>query len=266
MDKTVHKRLASASLHALSALAANNEENRRQITENSSMVCRLVDSIQLNKPGMEDLTDEDSTEIPLGSDEEREWEEAFKKAELSGNPEEIDKVLSGIRCSVEADFYQSDDDLINGLEEDFDDFNETDADVLRLSGLCLLHSLSRSVHQLRTKFLDRKIWMPIIELIKRSRRRRLEQKLMTMKWRLQRLTARQVMVGEGEADVEDMDEAEAAESADSEGFSAWEVDSLNEQNLLSVTTAILANLLLEFSPSKEVNIIFNLAVFNYLFC
>lgn len=49
LDKTVHKRLASACFHALAALAANNEENRRQITENSSLVCRLVDSIQLNK-------------------------------------------------------------------------------------------------------------------------------------------------------------------------------------------------------------------------
>jgi hypothetical protein len=69
------------------------------------------------------------------------------------------------------------------LDEEFDDYNQTDADLLRLSGLCLLHSLSRSVHQLRTKFLDKKIWMPIIDLIKRSRKRRLEKRLLVLKFK-----------------------------------------------------------------------------------
>ena len=76
---------------------------------------------------------------------------------------------------------------MNCVEEEFDDYNETDADMLRLSGLCLLHSLSRSVHQLRTKFLDRKIWMPIIDLIKRSRKRRLEKRLLVLKYKRLRL-------------------------------------------------------------------------------
>lgn len=63
---------------------------------------------------------------------------------------------------------------------------------LRLSALSLMHSLSRSVQQLRTKFLDHKVWTPIIDLIQ-----------------------------------------------------------INDEHLICLTTAILANLLLEFSPSKE---------------
>ncbi len=257
LDKTVHKRLASVCLHALSAMAANNEENRRQITENSSLVCRLIDSIQLGRQGGYDLTDEESTEFDNGGEEQQragcfEWEEAFKRAEMIGIPEEIDRVLSEAGCRLAEGIDESDEDLINGLDEDFDDYNETDADVLRLSGLCLLHSLSRSVHQLRTKFLDRKIWMPIIELIKKSRRRRLERRLLGVKLKQQRLVARQMVASEGDVDVEDMDEADANETMDGEGAYLFEMDSLNDQNLLSVTTAILANLLLEFSPSKEV--------------
>lgn len=49
-----------------------------------------------------------------------------------------------------------------------------------------------------------------------------------------------------EEDLEEMD----SQVCEEELFNYC--DSLNEQNLLSVTTAILANLLLEFSPSKEI--------------
>lgn len=42
-----------------------------------------------------------------------------------------------------------------------------DATLLKLSALSLLHSLSRSVHQLRTKFLDIKLTNSVSYLIRR---------------------------------------------------------------------------------------------------
>jgi hypothetical protein len=45
--------------------------------------------------------------------------------------------------------------------------NRKSARLLRVSALCLLHSLTRSVQQLRTKFLDSRVWLPFINLIKR---------------------------------------------------------------------------------------------------
>jgi hypothetical protein len=47
----------------------------------------------------------------------------------------------------------------------------------------------------------------------------------------------QVLVSEQQLDVDELSSCDG---------------SLNEQNLISITTAILANLLLDFSPSKEV--------------
>ena len=109
-------RLASISFQALAALAANNEEVRRRISDQEGLMNRLVESMQQNN-----------------------------------------------------------------------DLN------LRIGALSLLHSLSRSVQQLRTKFLDHKVWTPIIDLIQK-----------------------------------------------------------NDVQLICITAAILSNLLLEFSPSKEV--------------
>ena len=84
----INLRLAAISFQALAALAANNEEVRRRISDQEGLMNRLVESIQQNY-----------------------------------------------------------------------DLN------LRLGALSLLHSLSRSVQQLRTKFLDHKVWTPIFELI-----------------------------------------------------------------------------------------------------
>jgi len=73
-----------------------------------------------------------------------------------------------------------------------DSIKQNGSKTLRIGALCLLHSLSRSVQQLRTKFLDHKIWTPIIDLIQ-----------------------------------------------------------YDDEHIICITTAILSNLLLEFSPSKE---------------
>lgn len=99
-------------------------------------------------------------------------------AALSANNEEVRRRVS------------DQDGLMNRLVQSIQQNNDI---YLRLGALSLLHSLSRSVQQLRTKFLDHKVWTPIIDLIQS-----------------------------------------------------------NDEHLICITTAIMANLLLEFSPSKEV--------------
>lgn len=301
LDKTVHKRLASSCFHALGVLASNNEETRRQITENSSLVCRLVDSIQLSghsskEESTDDLeqkgqTSDDNQEAESESDSATKYaelEEAFRRAEESGNVENIEKILKHMKAEMVDESHcntdNDSDDFINGLDEEFDDYNQTDADLLRLSALCLLHSLSRSVHQLRTKFLDKKIWMPIIDLVKRSRKRRLEKRLLVLKFKRLRLlqvdqekrqkfeenrkkltqTMPQIdMNVDEDSSVElkpstikkktsEGDDVDEMDFHDYEDEIFYEAESFNEQNLLAVNTAILANLLLEFSPSKEI--------------
>lgn len=311
LDKTVHKRLASSCFHALGALASNNEDTRRQITENSSLVCRLVDSIQLADQSSSEESHESDQATASDDNQEAEsesesaakyaeLEEAFRRAEETGNVEDIESLLTSMKTEISSEGpglvtsecdNDCDVDFINELDEEFDDYNQTDADMLRLSALCLLHSLSRSVHQLRTKFLDKKIWMPIIDLIKRSRKKRLEKRLLVLKFKRlrllqmeqekrQKLEENRIKLTEstltsttttpidmnvdedGSVELKNRtttakktsegDDVDEMDFQDYEDEIFYEAESFNEQNLLAVNTAILANLLLEFSPSKEI--------------
>ena len=302
LNQTVHKRLASVCFHALAALAANNEEARRQISENSGLISRLIDSVNLIegvpntnesdiKKGINDLNYLKLDDFLSGKHENE------MQSEEDDENEYIDEDSANIENQNEQDEeneFQDDEqemneeaELIDELEEDFDDLNQTDADLLRLSGLCLLHSLSRSVHQLRTKFLDKKIWLPILDLIKRGRQRRLEKKLILKRRKRLIHTANESstmnakkrmsseiidnIIDEDSTPTTTQQECSVVYSNEEENseppvgvqvsVSEQQLDvdelsscdgSLNEQNLISITTAILANLLLDFSPSKEV--------------
>lgn len=200
------------------------------------------------------------------------------------------------------------------LDED-SNFGKNDATLLRLSALCLLHSLSRSVQQLRTKFLDNKLWMPLMDLIKRFKSRKqkrieLKQKKFTNK-RFKMFKFSSSKMGNEKKCIEaDAKEDSSSNSNDDlnkivnffnstnkkSSFQKSDIDhqnqeitssmnteneliintnsmdadqnylfdlftcdnnldgSLNEQNLITVTLAIMANLVLEFSPSKEIMI------------
>ena len=260
LEKTAHKRLASACFHSLGALASNSEDARRQITENSSLISRLVESLQvnLNRAKQEDECDNElknELEEEDESDECEEEEDDLSYSKITEFLSEIKGELVGEQLLQEGSEDESAEQFLTSLEEDFDDLNESDSDLLRLSGLCLMHSLSRSVHQLRTKFLDKRIWTPIVELIKRCRRRRLDKQTLIRKYRrLRSIQTEQEMIQTNE--VLPMD-ADNQSDQQQEEFSCE--GGLNEQNLLSVTTAILANLLLEFSPSKKV-------ILNYFEC
>jgi len=302
LNQTVHKRLASVCFHALAALAANNEEARRQISENSGLISRLIDSVNLIegvpntnesdiKKGINDLNYLKLDDFLSGKHENE------MQSEEDDENEYIDEDSANIENQNEQDEeneFQDDEqemneeaELIDELEEDFDDLNQTDADLLRLSGLCLLHSLSRSVHQLRTKFLDKKIWLPILDLIKRGRQRRMEKKLILKRRKRLIHTANESstmnakkrmsseiidnIIDEDSTPTTTQQECSVVYSNEEENseppvgvqvsVSEQQLDvdelsscdgSLNEQNLISITTAILANLLLDFSPSKEV--------------
>lgn len=104
-------------------------------------------------------------------------ESAFKAlASVGANDEEIRKKIIDIECTM--------DHVVSGLE----DANTN----VKLAAVKCLHSLSRSVQQLRTSFQDTAVWKPIMKLLQ---------------------------------DASD--------------------------NMLTVASSALCNLLLEFSPSKE---------------
>jgi hypothetical protein len=187
-----------------------------------------------------------------------------------------------------------------------------DATLLRYSALCLLHSLSRSVQQLRTKFLDNKLWMPLMDIVRRIKARKqkrieLKKKKFTSKrFKMFKFNSAKMSHDNNKKCIEaDAKEDSSSNSNDDlnkivnffnnskkssnadhqnqeitssmntenemQGTNFMEVDqnylfdlfacdganldgSLNEQNLITVTLAIIANLVLEFSPSKEIMI------------
>ncbi|RNA42716.1 armadillo repeat-containing 8 isoform X1 [Brachionus plicatilis] len=146
---------------------------------------------------------------------------------VSDSPDLLSRLIESIEINEES--FDSDDDFSSltdykdGLIGDgakVDEF-KSDATLLRISSLCLLHSLSRSVHQLRTKFLDSKLWNCIIDLIHRLKAKNSECELIKSDDQMEIQTERE------------------------DDFS------LNEKNLISILIAILANLLIEFSPCKE---------------
>lgn len=178
----IYKRLISVSFQTLACLASNSEESRRVVSDNTELLSRLIESIEI-KDEMFDL-DDDFNNLTDYKDQEI--------VELN----ESNNVKS-------------------------------DATLLRISSLCLLHSLSRSVHQLRTRFLDSRLWNCIIDLIQRLKAKKVEVKMTTANDSI-----------EEKMDVQ---------------FEKEDDFSLNEKNLISILIAILANLLIEFSPCKEVS-------------
>lgn len=149
---------------------------------------------------------------------------------VSDSSELLSRLIESIEIKEE-NFEQNDDFSIltdykdTTKEDNFQVEFNSDATLLRISSLCLLHSLSRSVHQLRTKFLDSKLWNCIIDLIHRLKAKN------------------------SEVEIDKSEDKMEVQSEKEDDFS------LNEKNLISILIAILANLLIEFSPCKEVNIL-----------
>ena len=161
-----------------------------------------------------------------------------------------------------------DEELLCELETELDD---EQTDLLSLSFLCLLHSLCRSVNQLRTKFLDKSICAAIIELVKQSQQKWSEKMLLVKRRRFSKLeqieqekTLKSIRISKKrdfvciqneneEMNKEITNEDEMDEDEDSDYIDAEYCGSLSEQSFISVLTAILANLLLEFSPCREVS-------------
>ena len=289
LEKNLHKRLACVCFHALGALGSNNEEARRCISENTDLLSRIVDSVQLLNDGvLEDIAESESENVirlVRNVSEERLKEELADDEDDDDEDEDDDdddddEDENGGDCasSVDVEMGQSDvdsedldDEEENALDEwDLDEdsvMNKNDAGLLRLSALCLMHSLSRSVQQLRTKFLDNKLWMPLVELIRRARARKQKR----VEWKKKRGSSRKAKIFREDPDMmidsnENSNNENRMQTGSSndddldELSSGLELDygdlegNLNEQNLITLTLAILANLLLEFSPSKEIMI------------
>jgi hypothetical protein len=222
-ERNLHRRLVSVCFQALAVLASNNEQTRRSISDNGELMSHLVECVQL-------------------SDEER--------------------------LRLDSNLFSSQ-TLVDSWDLDSSS-REQDSNLLRLSSLYLLHSLSRSVQQLRTKFLDEKLWLPLIDIIKRIRYRKLKRAEFNGKDRLLLHELKhhtkhssgehdELMSDEAiessrelaEAPVSHMDAQIMMIDADEE---ASQFDgNLNEFYLIKLSLAIVANLLLEFSPSKEVS-------------
>jgi hypothetical protein len=131
-------------------------------------------------------------------------------------------------------YENEEDDFVVGAEGKF----LVDASLLKLSALSLLHSLSRSVHQLRTKFLDIKLTNSVSYLIRRVKMRK---DALNEEMRQLDAIENETMCEQKESNVPRTDDYNRIDF------------SLNEQNFISLLLAILANLLIDFSPCKEVN-------------
>lgn len=214
LDNNIHKRVVCVCFQALAALASNNEEARRNISENMDLMSKLIESIRVktkndnqNNFNQKLKFDEKLNKVEPSFIDEEELEEDYGDA----NGEEEDDDFE-IDQSVDKNFDQDDnndvimnnneEDLVNNdlhefivfVDKDLNDFSfflntknnsnsfnalnnlliRSDSNLMRTSALCLLHSLSRSVQQLRTKFLDNQLWMSILDLIKRIKIRKLK--------------------------------------------------------------------------------------------
>jgi hypothetical protein len=264
----LYKYLISVSLHLMASLASNNEESRRQLTENSELINKIVELIQLKSNKLATLATATNSSL-----DEVNMEDARLNEMLENDDCDFDDLLVEYDEDKTTDPCAADQDLktFNKTPVTADTTTETtsssltDSNLLRLSSLCLLHSLSRSVHQLRTKFLDNKLWNTIVELIN---------KIYVKKLRLNEINSAaaaaasaacedSVVTAEAVAALKlrknassNEEDDEDVRDVDDETEMEYESDladfSLNEKNLIAILFALVANLVIDFSPCKEV--------------
>ena len=260
----LYKYLISVSLHLMASLASNNEESRRQLTENSELINKIVELIQLKSNKMSGSGGEETNADDLRLTELLENDDCdFDDLLIEYDEEIIEEAKASpalLTATTEANL-----DLKSNS-------SLTDSNLLRLSSLCLLHSLSRSVHQLRTKFLDNKLWNTIVELINKIYVKKLKLNEMnsarTKKIDESASVLTGASVGSGNFSSNQVRFREcavktASNEEDDEDLLINEIDldiesdlvdfSLNEKNLIAILFALVANLVIDFSPCKEVS-------------
>jgi hypothetical protein len=284
----LYKYLISVSLHLMASLASNNEESRRQLTENSELINKIVELIQLKSNKFSNLGGSSS----ISDSVEVNMEDVRLNEMLENDDCDFDDLL--VEYDEEADIAGEDQSVASpnsppvptqesSAECDMDCSKQTnssltDSNLLRLSSLCLLHSLSRSVHQLRTKFLDNKLWNTIVELINKIYVKRLKLNEMNGKNNKSDVATAatpasnksddlSVSYASGAAGIKlkSANEKNVSNEEDDEDLllMANEIDemeyesdladfSLNEKNLIAILFALVANLVIDFSPCKEV--------------
>lgn len=274
----LYKYLISVSLHLMASLASNNEDSRRALTENSDLINKIVETIQLKSNKMmtsrgdeyddldEFVNNDDMKLNQLLENDDCDFDDLLIEFDDEESSEQIVNELALTEHGVESSTHS---DNNNHLHHSI---TSTDSNLLRLSSLCLLHSLSRSVHQLRTKFLDNKLWNTIVELITR---------IYNKKLRLNEENARRRKSSKSDELAESLSQTQGggdepmppvahkyknsktvSNEEDDEDLLLNEVEmetetdlldfSLNEKNLIAILFALVANLVIDFSPCKEV--------------
>ncbi len=250
----------------MASLASNNEESRRQLTENSELINKIVELIQLKSNKFD------------------------SNNECSMEDVKLNEMLENDDCDFDDLLVEYDEESNVSVESEMDskpvNSSLTDSNLLRLSSLCLLHSLSRSVHQLRTKFLDNKLWNTIVELINKIYVKKLklnesngtkakqpsgksekpeaslDEDLLASSYASstagETKQLQQMMRSSNEKNVSNEEDDEdlllMGNEIDDMEYESDLVDfSLNEKNLIAILFALVANLVIDFSPCKEVS-------------
>ncbi len=272
-DLNVYKYLMSVSLHLMASLASNNEESRRLLTDNSDLINKVVELIQLKNKKKNNL----SSSLSSSQDED------YNDDAINIDEIRLNQFLENDDCNFDdllIEFEDFEEDSLKNLSKELKQ-QSSDPNLLRLSSLCLLHSLSRSVHQLRTKFLDNKLWSTIIELINKIYAKKLRINELN-EVRLKVLAAKiapsekKIIRNQSSNDEDDeeqmssdilQNEMPITDDANTTTTSTAQINinfndedeielidfNLNEKNLIAILFALVANLVIDFSPCKEVS-------------
>ena len=220
LEVNKHTRVACVCFQSLAVLASNDEYTRRNIGDNLDFIADLIEAICAAAAAATGPADEPTSE-------------------------------SG---AADVDILLDDLDLVDRSATIFGSSNgeqsgstTLDYELISMSWLSLLHSLSRSVHQLRTRFLDDKIATYVVDMLKRVHAGRMRRavRLYASSRSEDSATSMEAMMAETIAALKDVQEV-ADNNAALDG-------SESEQNLTYLLLAIVANLMLEFSPCKEVS-------------
>lgn len=269
----LHSRVLAVSLQALAALALNSEESRRVIggegglganSSSSSMMTSMMSSGSDLVARLIELIEADASSLPTHEDDDADYIKDIDDDEDEEEEEEKMDTLGGTERVV----IESDDDFRSTTTHTTRRHNQqqqqhvlADATLLKLSALSLLHSLSRSVHQLRTKFLDIKLTNSVSYLI-----RRVKMQKDALNEQLNKRPANVMTSNRQGGAVVDTEMSDESTSGGGGGSGPRTDDynridfSMNEQTFISLLLAILANMLIDFSPCKEVGIVLTLLI------
>ena len=254
LEANKHMRVACVCFQALAVLASNDEYTRRNIGDSLDFIAGLIDSIMSNS-------------CDHSNSSSKTHDTPHQHQHHTGNERANDlaaQLLAIDDCVLDDSVFGGGAATAETLRTGARARQATlDFELINMSWLSLLHSLSRSVQQLRTRFLDDKIATYVLEILKRVHARRMKR---TVRFYASlsaassaAMTAEALVGAKAEPQQPSVEEIAHRSSsnigalAGCSGSNAYYLDgNESEQNLMYLLLAIVANLLLEFSPCKEV--------------